>query len=72
MPASSSSLFLVELGEERFERTAHHFAALIEGGFHHAAQQALIAATRRGLVARHADDGTLHLGRRIENALAPL
>ena len=50
------------------QRNTEHFATLVEGGFDNALEELFIAAEGGGLVAHHADDGTLHLGRRIEYA----
>ena len=51
------------------QRDAQHLATLVEDGLYHALEQLLIAAQLAGLVARHTDDGTLHLWRRIEHRL---
>ena len=66
MIRSSPFAALVEFGQQRLDRATHHFTSLIESGFHHAAQQILVAAGVFHLVARHAHHRASHLGRRIE------
>lgn len=46
---------------------AQHLATLVEGGLHHTLEEFLVAAQLGHLIAHHADDGALHLGRRVEN-----
>ena len=53
--------------EDLAQGDAQHLAALVEGGLHHAAEELLVATEAANSVARHADDGTLHLGRGIED-----
>ena len=45
------------------------FAALVEGGLHDAPEERLVAAQFGSVVPLHADDGTLHLRRRVEDML---
>ena len=47
---------------------AQHLTALIEHGLHHALEQLFVASKVSHLVARHTNDGTLYLGRRIKDA----
>ena len=46
---------------------AQHLSALIEHGLHHALEQLFVASKISHLVARHTNDGTLNLGRRIKD-----
>ena len=48
-------------------RSASPTRALVESGLDNALEQLFITAEVGGLVAHHADDGTLHLGRRVED-----
>ena len=50
------------------EGDAEHLTALVEDGFHHMTEETLVAAQVCHLITRHADDGTLYLGRRIKHA----
>ena len=50
------------------EGDAEHLTALVEDGFHHTTEETLVAAQVCHLITRHADDGTLYLGRGIEYA----
>ena len=46
---------------------AEHLAALVERGFDDAAEELFVATEVGDTVAGHADDGTLHLGGRVEH-----
>ena len=46
---------------------AQHLSPLVEGGFYNTLEELLVAAQTGDLVARHAYDGALHLGRRVED-----
>ena len=54
--------------ENLTERNTQHLATLVESGFYYATEQLFVATQIGYLVTRHADNGTLHLGRRIEYA----
>ena len=49
------------------EGDAQHLTALTEDGLYDTTEQLFVAAQIGDLIARHADDGTLHLGRGIED-----
>jgi len=53
--------------ENLTERHTEHLATLVEGGLDHATEQLLVAPKIGNLVTCHADNGALHLGRRIEH-----
>lgn len=53
--------------EKGAERDAEHLATLVERDFHDALEKFLVAAERGDAISREADDGRLHLGRRIEH-----
>jgi hypothetical protein len=57
----------VAAGQERTQTDAEHLAALVEDGLDDAAEELFVTAQRGHAVARHADDGALDLGRRIED-----
>ena len=51
-----------------FKRDAQHLTTLAEDRLDDAAEQLFVAAQVGYFITRHADDGTLYLGRRIEDA----
>ena len=53
--------------EQLAQGDAQHLTALVEDGLHDAAEELLVAAEGVDVVARHADDGRLHLGWRVED-----
>ena len=55
------------LRQKLAERDTQHLAPLVEHGFHNALEQVLVATEVLHIVALHADDGALHLWRRIED-----
>ena len=55
-------------GSEQLAQTdTQHLAPLVEHCFHHSLEQCFVAVEVGGGIACHADNGTLHLGRRIEH-----
>ena len=54
-------------GKDLSKRDTQHLTTLIEDGLHHPTEKSFVATKVRHFVARHADHGTLHLGRRIEH-----
>ena len=53
--------------EQLAQGDAQHLTALVEDGLHDAAEELLVAAEGVDVVARHADDGRLYLGGRVED-----
>ena len=53
--------------EQLAQGDAQHLTALVEDGLHDAAEELLVAAEGVDVVARHADDGRLYLGWRVED-----
>lgn len=53
--------------ENLTEGDAEHLSTLVEGGLDDALEEFLIATQVCHIVASHTDDGTLYLGRRIED-----
>jgi len=54
--------------EDLTEGDAEHLTALVEDGLHHTTEETFVTAKVSHLITRHADDGTLYLGRGIEYA----
>ena len=53
--------------EDLTEGDSQHLTALIEDRLDDTTEQLLVATKVGDLITRHADDGTLNLGRRIED-----
>ena len=53
--------------ENLSQRDTEHLPTLVEGGLDHATEELFVAAKVSDGIACHTDDGTLYLGRRVEN-----